>query len=104
MDLQLQLSVSDGALDDLRKALSYYESRSLGLGGEFYIEFNRVVEVILHFPKSFQVTSSGLRKACIQSFPYIILYRRRKNIIDIVSVLHTYRDPITWKKKVLKVY
>jgi plasmid stabilization system protein ParE len=54
--------------------------------------------MIQRFPTSKSVVRPpDVRRAIVQGFPYIIVYRVTAQSIRVVSVFHTSRDPSAWQ-------
>ncbi|SRR6266487_3221784 len=89
--LQAQLDVEDAAL--------WYESRRPGLGARFLDEVDYVVERIRVSPLQFPEIEPGIRRGLTRRFPYSVYFSIIEERIEIIAVLHQYRHPDTWKKR-----
>ena len=84
------------ALQELRDAISYYESIDLDLGIDFRKAVESAISLILQFPKAWPQVSSSTRRCRTKRFPYGIIYRVKNNEIEILAVAHSSREPRYW--------
>jgi len=84
---------------EIREANTWYEEHSPGLGRAYLDEVARVLEVIAASPDHYPLAESPIRKAVLQRFPYIILYRAQDDEIVVVSCFHTRRNPTEWRTR-----
>jgi toxin ParE1/3/4 len=69
-----EVIVRPGAEADIREAALWYESRRPGLGGDFTLRLDALLERIVHAPLQFPEIGSGVRRAVLQRFPYAIYF------------------------------
>lgn len=55
---------------------------------------------ILNNPQSYQELQAGIRRALTRQFPYAIYFAIDGEVIAILAVLHTARDPEEWQYRV----
>ena len=60
-----EVIVRPGAQADIREAALWYESRRPGLGSEFTLRFDAIVERIAQNPLQFPEIESGVRRALL---------------------------------------
>jgi plasmid stabilization system protein ParE len=94
-----EVIVRPGAQADIREAALWYESRRPGLGSEFTLRFDALLERIAHNPLQFPEIGSGVRRALLQRFPYAIYFVVTASPV-VIAVLHQRRHPDTWKQRV----
>ena len=93
--------VSDVASDaDIEAAFEWYESEQPGLGLEFIDEVRAAYERILDGPLKYQELRSGIRRAITRRFPYGIYFALEDDVIFVIAVLDTARDPAEWQFRV----
>ena len=85
---------------DVEAAHDWYELEQAGLGFEFLQEVRATYERILISPLGYQELRSGIRRALTGRFPYAIYFSVEENVIVILTVLHTARDPAEWQSRV----
>ena len=91
-----EVIVRPGAQADIRAVALWYESRRAGLGSEFILHFDTLVERIEQNPLQFPEIGSGVRRALLQRFPYAIYFVVVACPV-VIAVLHQHRHPDTWK-------
>ena len=99
-----QLRVESAAEEELRAAVAWYEGRRPGLGGRFFAEVGRVVNLIRrqpgvggHLPRV--RAQHGARRVPLRRFPYFVIYRVRDAEVQIVAFAHTSRKPGYWRHR-----
>ncbi len=85
---------------DIETAFEWYEGEQDGLGLEFLEELRATFENILDGPFKYENLKIGIRRAFTKRFPYAVYFSVEGEIILIVAVLHTARDPAEWKRRV----
>lgn len=93
--------LSDIAADaDIQAAFEWYESEQLGLGLEFLDEVRASYGRILDGPFKYQELRSGIRRALTRRFPYGIYFLVEDDLIVVIAVLDTARDPTEWQYRI----
>ena len=89
--------LSDIAADaDIEAAFKWYESEQPGLGSEFIQEVRAAYRRILEGPFKYQELRSNVRRALTRRFPYGIYFSVEEDLIIVLAVLDTARDPTEW--------
>jgi plasmid stabilization system protein ParE len=93
--------LSDVAADaDIEAAFGWYESEQRGLGLEFLDEVRAAYARILDGPFKYQELRSGIRRALTRRFPYAIYFSVDDDLIVVIAVLDTARDPAEWQFRI----
>jgi len=93
--------LSNAASDaDIEAAFEWYESEQPDLGLEFLNEIRATHLRILDEPLKYAVLRSGIRRAITRRFPYGIYFSIEDDVVLIIAVLHTARDPAEWQFRV----
>jgi plasmid stabilization system protein ParE len=74
-------------------AVSWYEDRREGLGREFSVAVERLLEKIALSPNQFASLRGNLRRAVLKRFPYSIHFVVEDNRILVLAIFHARRDP-----------
>lgn len=85
---------------DVEAAFNWYELEEPGLGLEFLEELRTAYHRILDNPLGYQKLRSGIRRGLTRRFPYAVYFSIEGEIIVIVAVLHTARDPAEWQRRI----
>jgi toxin ParE1/3/4 len=81
-------------------AADWYELRRVGLGQDYIVSVRRVLDRISANPQIYATVYGPVRKASVNRFPYVILYREEPGEVVVISVFHTSREPSIWKTRV----
>jgi len=85
---------------DIEAAFHWYEKQQSGLGLEFLDElrlaYNRIVEGPLKYPH----LRSGVRRALLKRFPYVVYFSVEPIAMIVLAVLHASRDPAEWQRRI----
>ncbi len=93
--------LSDVASDaDIEAAFEWYESEQPGLGLEFLDEIRATYTRILDGPFKYEELRPGIRRALTRRFPYAIYFSIEDDLIVIIAVLDTARDPAEWQFRI----
>ena len=85
---------------DLANARSWYERQRVGLGAEFLLCVEEVLERIDRTPEMYRVVYHDIRRALTRRFPYAVYYRIAGQAVVVLGILHTRRDPHEWQSRV----
>jgi toxin ParE1/3/4 len=94
-------SLHPEAEEEYLDALRYYQRISSRLGKEFEQRAKELLKILGSTPKQFGWYDDDFRLALFGSFPYSLIYRERPgNIVQVIAVAHTSREPGYWKDRV----
>ena len=87
------------ARNDIEDAARWYESQHSNLGGEYLDEvasaFKKLTENAQGYPEIHRKT----RRILLQRFPFGVFYRISGNVVTVLAVMHSSRDPNRWKSR-----
>jgi plasmid stabilization system protein ParE len=80
---------------EYQEAYIWYEEQLQGLGGRFELSLEQKLTSILSTPLLYPVKKFDVRECKINDFPYLIIYKfyPKKDLVLIVSIFHTSRNP-----------
>jgi hypothetical protein len=78
---------------DAAQAIQWYDQQALGLGRAFLADLNFQVRRIRSFPESYPRLNRTCRRANLQRFPYMVVYRILPSLIQVIAVFHQRSDP-----------
>jgi hypothetical protein len=84
------------------ESTQYYESCQRGLGFAFSEEVFAALSRIKKFPDAWSKYHLNTRRCLVSRFPFGIVYRKRKGVIEILAVMHLNREPSFWLERLLK--
>lgn len=81
------------ALEDVQKAIDYYDEQQVGLGGKFITTLDKHISALENNP-FYQFRYKDYRALPIKRFPYLILFfiQESTDTIYITAVFHTRQD------------
>ena len=84
------------ATDDLDNAINYYNSKQIGLGKRFYLEYKKTLKTIKTNPY-YRVFYDDIHCLQIGIFPYLIHYtiNESNKFILVEAVICTHKDPVS---------
>ena len=90
---------SEAAFEDIKEAKKWYEEQRIGLSFDFELCLDGGYDNIIENPEGFQIRYKNIRVCYIYRFPYGIHYILKENIIYVVGVFHTSKNPLKWLKR-----
>ncbi|MCP5500976.1 MAG: type II toxin-antitoxin system RelE/ParE family toxin [Leptospiraceae bacterium] len=102
MEINYKLLLTNEAAYDLEEVIDYYENVREGLGKDFFLSYQKAEELIKSNPKIYACIEGEVRRALTDKFRYSIFYHIIENqqIVEVLAVIHTSRDPKYWKKRI----
>ena len=97
--MSLPIRLLPEAKDEFDAAADWYEQQT-GRGVEFVARVRDVLQRISVNPRLHGFVYQDVRKAVVQRFPFIMLYREDQGEILVIAVFHTSRDPTVWQSRV----
>ena len=95
----IKLIIKPLAEIDAKETMLWYNDKLEGLGREFLLSLDAKINAIQRNPKQFPIKYKNIRRALIDRFPYGIFYIIENETIYILAIIHTKRNPTTWKKR-----
>jgi plasmid stabilization system protein ParE len=86
------------AEDEALEAREWYETRRQGLGKEFALSIDRLIDRIAGNPFAFPLVHNDTRRAILSRFPYALYFRLAGNVI-IVQAVHSRQHPENWRAR-----
>ena len=96
--MAFRLKLSSRALCEIGETEEWYESQSHGLGEEFIAAIELQLKRLEQAPLLYAEVIPGVHRALLPRFPYGLFYAVQGNLIHILAVLHTARNPRQWPK------
>lgn len=97
---QYRLEAESAVEFDIEAAFNWYENEEAGLGFQFLEQLRIAYQRILENPLGYQDLRSGIRRALTRRFPYAVFFSIEDDIVLILAVLHTARDPAEWQRRI----
>jgi len=84
---------------DLKEAKDWYDLQRDDLGAEFIGEIKNTIYRIQENPEQFPFIKSGIRKAIVKRFPFVIFFSVNDELINVFAVFHVSRNPMIWNNR-----
>jgi toxin ParE1/3/4 len=98
--MSLLLVFKPAARLELERAVAWYEGQKPGLGREFNVEVNLVLEHAQANPGRFRRVRGGARKARLNRFSkYNIYFAVKDDVFMVLTVFHGSRDPAELRRR-----
>jgi plasmid stabilization system protein ParE len=79
------------------KTYAYYEAQRAGLGEAFSSAVEACIAGIRRNPQLYPTILRDYRRALVRRFPYLVVYRYADQTATVYAIVHTSRDPETWR-------
>jgi plasmid stabilization system protein ParE len=87
------------AVEEAEAAMRWYAERSERSAALFVEELEALLSRIAAHPAAFPGGEGGTRRALFRRFPYVIVFRESRGVIQIVAVAHGRRKPGFWRDR-----
>lgn len=81
------------------EARQWYEERSEAVARRIIDELKLGLARISEVPERFPFFREPFRQYILQKFPYVVIYRERVDVVEVIAVAHAKRRPGYWDKK-----
>lgn len=85
-----------GAIADIKGAVSWYEKHSRKAALDFIEELNRASETIREAPDRWPSGKNNTKRFLLWRFPFVVIYSEKESKIIIWAVAHGSRRPEYW--------
>ena len=96
-----QLAIQPDALADIETAGAWYEEQQPGLGADFSRTVRQAINTLPANPVIYCVRErrGQVRWFFPRRFPYRIVYRVNRDLINIIAVIHAARHDRHWRER-----
>jgi plasmid stabilization system protein ParE len=91
--MTLRVILLPAAENDIQAAINHYESVRPGYGELFRLDVDRAIALVRRWPEGYERVTPRLRRALLHRFWYAVIYRPLPDVLRVVGVVSTYRDP-----------
>jgi toxin ParE1/3/4 len=88
-----------GAIADVKSAVSWYRKRSPKAALDFIDELHRAADTIREAPERWPFGKNNTRRFLLWRFPFSIIYSEQESAITIWAVAHGSRRPEYWTER-----
>ena len=93
-EIIIMIRLHPKAEEDLQDALSHYSKIDLNLEEKFIHHLDTTFNKISESPNLYPYETRTSQKVLMEKFPYIVIYEQYEDIIMILAIFHTSRNPI----------
>lgn len=91
--------ISDNAHKDIDEIIDWYLEIDTKLAEDVVNETYLLFDLISQNPNIYRTRYKNLRLINLKKFPYQIVYQFTENSIKIIAVIHSKRNPKSWKSR-----
>jgi toxin ParE1/3/4 len=84
---------------EMTEAYVWYEARSRGLGADFLLSIDAVLQAAARNPGQFPVVHHGIRRGLTKRFPYQVFFLGDDQKVIVLAVFHAKRNPERWQNR-----
>ncbi len=96
----MEIRLHPKAEEDLNEVLNHYFKIDINLEKKFISYLELTFNKIVNFPNLYQYETKTPQKVLIDKFPYIVIYEQYEDIIMILAIFHTSRNPINLQDRI----
>jgi len=96
-----KIDILPDAVKEARKTYRWYLGRSPAAARRFEAAFEAALEQIAQAPDRWPIYLHGTRYRLLRRFRFILVYRQRRDRLQVVAVAHGRRRPGYWKRRKL---
>ena len=87
------------AIEEARAARQWYAERSLLASLAFAAELEHAVQQVGDSPSRWPQYIEGTRRFVLHRFPFIVVYRERADMVQVLAIAHGMRRPGYWHQR-----
>jgi toxin ParE1/3/4 len=95
----VKVELHPAARAEVAEAVDWYSARSVIAASAFVHEVDLVLEQAAEAPERWPKGAHGTRRLVFPRFPFVLIYRVRAELIEIVAIAHQRRRPGYWKRR-----
>jgi len=103
MPKQFYIDIEPEALEDIQKAIDYYDSKKVGLGEQFYNTIDEHINFLKTNYRAFAIKYDDIRCLTLKKYPYTIHYKvlTPQKTVSIKAVFCDFENPDKWEERTL---
>lgn len=95
----MRVTYENEARQEGMEAAAWYEEQQHGLGIRFLAEWRRAENRMLGNPLIHRCFEGDLRKVRFDVFSFALVFRIRRDDLEVIAVMHMSRNPGYWKER-----
>jgi plasmid stabilization system protein ParE len=97
--MKYDLIIRSQAEVELAEAYDWYEDRVQGLGSEFLLAVDAVLQSVARNPRQYPVVYKKIHRALTRRFPYAVFFLVDRKQVVVLAVFHASRNPDAWQRR-----
>jgi plasmid stabilization system protein ParE len=97
--MSYELIIRPEAEAELSETYNWYENRAPGLGSEFLLAVDALLNSIARNPQQYPIVHKTIRRALTRRFPYQVFFVLEEKRVVVVAVFHARRNPRRWQER-----
>ena len=93
------LIIRPEAESEIVDAFNWYENHVAGLGSDFLLSVDAIMNAIQRDPSRFPQIHHSVRRALTRRFPYEVLFVEDNERVVVLAVFHAKRNPKRWQER-----
>jgi plasmid stabilization system protein ParE len=98
--MNLPVVLRSEARAEFDEAFDWYEQQRPGLGVDFVMRVQEVLDRISAMPELYEQVFQDVRRGVVRRFPYSVFYKVETDQILVLAIFHSKRDPSIWQARV----
>lgn len=95
----LPVKLHPEAVIEAREARAWYAQRSPTAATRFLFELDRAIDEIAQHPNRWPTHLHGTRRYRLRRFPFLMVYRVRDDVVEVIACQHARRRPGYWRDR-----
>jgi plasmid stabilization system protein ParE len=93
------IRIRSEAQAEIEEAFEWYRAESRELAERFLTEIGTSLDLIRLHPGLYPMSTRSTRRRVLHTFPYLVIYQEKQDVILVVAVAHAKRRPGFWAKR-----
>jgi plasmid stabilization system protein ParE len=93
------LEIHPEATEEARAARQWYAARSQDAADAFVAELDAAIAYVVQRADELPKYMYGTRYYLLHRFPYLVVYRTKGEVIQVIAVAHGHRRPGYWRSR-----
>lgn len=94
-----RLEMDPEAAREAAFAYTWYSQRSIQVAERFADALDDAIAKVCEEPGRFPLHYFGTRRCLLDHFPYLVVFREKGDVIEVLAVAHTRRRPGYWSRR-----
>ena len=87
------------AESEMIDAAAWYETQQRNLGKRFLASVQDAINRVKLHPNLYPFVENDVRRCLTKTFPFGVLFRDKRDRIEIMAIMHLHRDPNYWENR-----